>query len=140
MPESARKNAPGSCDPGAFCGFQWLDDYGRDWLGGSLALPIAAFGLQNAALGHLDGGGAGALLAFAYFVGDGLAFGELLDLDAAEFRVVEKQVVTPGGDEPESLFGDNFLDGTFWHFCSPENTKHLAGAAFRSRGSASTEN
>src|SRR3972149_1822170 len=83
-------------------------------LGGSLTLPHPLAGL--------DGDGAGAFLALADFVDHGLTFGELLDLHAAQLGVVEKQVVTPGGDEPESLFGDDFLDGTFWHFCSPENT------------------
>jgi hypothetical protein len=99
--------------------------------GGSLTFPVA--------LARLHGNRAGAFLAFANFVDHGLTFGKLLDLHAAQLGVVEKQVVAAGGDEPESLFGDDFLDLTFWHFCSPENTKPLAGATNRSRGSAPAE-
>jgi hypothetical protein len=67
----------------------------------------------------LNGSGAWAFLASAYFVLNGLTFTKVFDGGALDFRVMEEQVALFAFDESKTTIRNQLLDFTLWHFCSP---------------------
>ena len=78
---------------------------------------------------HFDG--AVAFAAFADFVVDQVAFGELLNAHALDCRVMEEHVVPISLDESTTLVRHQLLNLTLWHLCPPLKQKYNGGGRNR---------